>query len=76
MAKNDMDYPKGSRSVDEIREEEREVETEAAFAGEGPEGDDNDHMMLMPKKLDDEAFVERIVGEADAAGASGPGIEA
>lgn len=63
--------------TDSLRDEEREIETEAAYAGGGEksEGGDGQYLMEKPKKNDDMAQAERAVSEAaEEGGASGPGI--
>ncbi len=62
--------------TDSLRDEEREIETEAAYAGGGkkPEGGEGQYLMEKPKKNDDIAFAQRVVDSAaDEGGASGPG---
>lgn len=64
--------------TDELREEEREVETEAAYAGGGEEGEEGEEQYKFesPKKTDDIAIAERVVDSAaEEGGMSGPGIE-
>ena len=62
---------------DRLRDQEREIETEAAYASEakGETHGEEDFMIPEEKELDDIAVANRIVSEAkDEGGASGPGI--
>lgn len=66
-----------AKKSDRLRDEEREVETEAAYAGEGAESEDGDEQYMIPslEKIDDIARIESAAKEAEGpGGASGPGI--
>jgi len=62
-----------------LRDKERDIETQAAYAGEGDTGSEykNDDQYMIPteSRVDDMAVAERAVSEGkDTGGSSGPGI--
>lgn len=60
-----------------LRDQEREIETEAAYAGGGESSGGGDEQYMYPglDKIDDESVAERTASEAeDAGGESGPGV--
>lgn len=61
--------------TDRLRDEEREVETEAAYAGEGGSSGEDEYLIPPLEKVDDIRRIESAAKEAEGpGGSSGPGI--